>query len=168
MLVARLISAHVQQACSGRVGLRIDSRGALALIIPRGGAPQLPSLLLTRQHLRTRKPNSQDTNTGPHSIFESSEFAFPIGRQAGQKELAHLQVPLKLRAVNLPIPLKTDSLRRAIRISAIRWGWRIRVGRIRMGRIMDAWLEICAGFQSFEANSDQLGPILAPSPHTGA
>ena len=59
-------------------------------------------------------------------------------------------------------------LRRAIRISAIRWGWRIRVGRIRMGRIIDAWLEICAGFRSFEADSDQLGPILAPSPHTGA
>ena len=41
------------------------------------------------------------------------------------------------------------------------------MGRIRMGRIIDAWLGICAGFQSFGANSDRLGPVLAPSPHGG-
>ena len=54
-----MISAHARsRPASGRVGLRIDSRGALALIIPRGGAPQLPTLLLTRKHLESRLRSS--------------------------------------------------------------------------------------------------------------
>ena len=109
-----MISAHARsRPASGRVGLRIDSRGALALIIPRGGAPQLPTLLLTRKHLHTRKPNSQHTvyihARGPFPNRLKSHFRLEGKWEQKWLEGTHLQVPLKLRIIDLPIPLKPHS-----------------------------------------------------------
>ena len=55
------------------------------------------------------QPSATDALPEGSRPFLPSEFAFPIGRQAGQKELAYLQVPLKLRIIDLPIPLKPHS-----------------------------------------------------------